>query len=363
MREGAKRRGWDFIFGLLLGGITTAVLGYTAYYLPRTVQKDARLARLPLPVQAVAANVKMLHETIGASGTIQPSMPIVLTAKVVSQVLRVRVDLGAVVMPGDVLVEMDQRLYKANLDSTQVSYDHAQRQLQRMTSLMQKNYAAAVDVEKARTDLAAAREAVVQAEIALSNTRILAPAPAVVIAREINPGEITKVDQNLIQLGVLDPVMMVAQVPEDKIGAVYVGMKGVVGTDAFPGENFTGTVAKIDSQVNDATRTFAAYVQLANGDLRLKKGVTGYARLEGTRMALVVPSTAVMNPVGDRATVFVIGKDQRAHLREIRPGMTVEGMTEVFEGLQERDNIVAMGQFDLRDNDLVSVNRFAPWNQ
>ncbi len=363
MSEGNNRRLRDLAVGLLLGAIVAVALIYSGYYFTHKAPKEARLTKLPVSVQTVPVAVKVLRATIGASGTIQPSMPVMMTAKVVSRVLKVPVDLGSVVKPGDLLVEMDQRLFKTNLEAARVNHDHARNQLHRMQALMRRNFASAVDLEKARTEEAQARDAIVRAEINLANTRILSPVPAVVLEREINPGEITKVDQNLIQLGVLDPVLMVAQVSEDKIGAVYLGMRGVVGTDAFPGVNFTGSVTKIDSLVNAATRTFGAYAQLANHDLRLKKGVTGYARFESTRMALAIPNSAVMNPVGDRATVFVVGDDKKAHRHEIRQGLTVEGMTEVLGGLNEGNQVVVAGQTDLHDNESVSVNQFAPWNK
>jgi len=353
----------DLIGGVLLGLVVVGVLAYTVFYLTHTVQADARLASLPLPVQTVSANVRLLQEVIGASGTIQPSMPVTLTAKVVSKVVQVPVDLGAVVKPGDLLVQMDRKLAEADLASARANYYHAERQLQRMDALQQRQFASAVDLETAESNAAAAHDALVRAEMDLANTRVVSPVAAVVLEREINPGEVTKLDQNLIQLGVIDPVMMVAQVSEDKIGAVNLGMKAVVGTDAFPGTSFEGTVVKIDSRINDSTRTFAVYVQLSNHDLQLKKGVTGYSRLEGRRMALAIPSTAIMNPVGDRATVFVVAKDKRAHLREIRQGLTLSGLTEVFGGLDEGDQVVAVGQFGLHDNEVVSENHFAPWNR
>ena len=363
MTKERKHRYGDLIGGVLLGLVTVGVLSYTAYYLTHTVQADARLVSLPLPVQTVRASVRIFHETIGASGSIQPSMPVTLTAKVVSRVIKVPVDLGAVVKPGDLLVQMDRKLFAADLGSARASYYHAQKQLQRMEALTLRHYASEVDLEKAQTDAAAARDAMVRAEIDLANTRIVSPVTAVVLEREVNPGEITRLDQNLIQLGVIDPVMMVAQVSEDKIGVVYLGMKAVVGTDAFPGRNFDGSVVKIDSRINDSTRSFAVYIQLANSDLQLKKGVTGYSRLEGKRMALAIPSTAIMNPVGDRATVFVITKDKRARMREIRQGLAVAGMTEIFGGLEEGDEVITVGQFNLHDNDVVSENHFAPWNK
>lgn len=352
---------------LLVAGVLALVVVVVALFAIdwtlKTTQKDARLAGLPIPVQTVAVAVKSLNETIGASGTIQPSMPINLTAKVVARVLAVRVEVGATVKPGDVLVELDPQLYQANLATAQVSLEHAEKQLARMKALAKKNFAAAIDVENAQIALATAQAAVVTARINLLNTRILSSVPAVVLAREINPGEMTKLDETLIQLGVVDPIEMDAAVSEDKIGQVYLDMPADVGTDAFPGETFHGRVFKMDSIVNDTTRTFGAYVRLANHDLRLKKGVTGYARLHSDRMGLAVPSTAIINPLSDRAAVFVVGDDHRAHLRPVRVGVEAEGYTEIVSGLREGEQVVTVGQFDLHDNDQVRVNQSAPWNK
>jgi multidrug efflux pump subunit AcrA (membrane-fusion protein) len=79
-------------------------------------------------------------------------------------------------------------------------------------------------------------------------------------------------------------------------------------------------------------------------------------------MGLAVPSTAIMNPVGDRATVFVLDHGI-AHLREVRCGLAANGLTEILAGLQEGEQVVTVGQLYLRDNDKVTANRFAPWDQ
>jgi RND family efflux transporter MFP subunit len=186
--------------------------------------------------------------------------------------------------------------------------------------------------------------------------------PAAVLSRNVNPGEMTRIDEQLMQLGVLNPVLFDAAVSEDKIGAVQLGMEGEVKTDAFPGRVLSGIVQKIDSQVDPTTRTFGVYVRLNNPELQLKKDVTGYARLKSSKMALTVLSSAVINPVGDRATVYIVDSDGRARIREVRTGMTVGNLTEILSGLEENDRVVVVGQFDLHDNDRVRVNQNAPWN-
>lgn len=361
-REGIWEKRYELIVGLVLCIVITYALAQMVIYLLHSDAQKARLVKLPIPVQVLPATVSQLQESIGAAGIIQPSVYITMTAKVTGRVVKVPVDLGTIVKPGGILVQLDDSLYAAKLNSAKETYDHASRQLERMEKLLNDNLGSAVEVELARIAKANARQSMVAAEIDLANTLVRSPALAVVLNRTVNPGEFTRLDQSMIELGVIRPVMMVAGVAEDQIGSVHLGMTASVGTDAFAGETFTGQVVKIGARVSDTTRTFDVYIELHNQDLRLKPGVTGYARLESRRAALAIPSTALMNPLGDRATTFVVDSGHRAHLREVRRGPIVGGMTEVLGGLRAGEQVVTVGQLELRDNDLVSVNQFGPWN-
>lgn len=360
--EERKRRYYRYVVGLVLV-LALAGMGFLAMrQLVNTTQNDARVVHRPIPVQSVPAKVQTIARIIGASGTIQPSYPVTMTAKVVARVLKVPVMVGAIVRPGDLLVQLDTRLYDANVAKAEADYQHSHNDLLRQESLYKRNFASAVQVETARDAEAAAYATLVGAQIDLSNTRVTSPVAGFVQVRNVNPGETTQLDEQLVQVGVLDPAYMEAAVSEDNIGYVYLGMDGTVGTDAFPGETFHGTVAKIDSVIQDTTRTFGTYISIANHDLRLRTGITGFARLESSRMGLAVPSTAIMNPVGDRATVFVLDHGT-AHLREVRCGLAANGFTEILAGLQEGEQVVTAGQLYLRDNDKVVANSFAPWDQ
>jgi RND family efflux transporter MFP subunit len=216
-----KHRYRALTVGVFVVGLITAIVAtYAADHIVHTVAKDARLVGMPLPVQTVHAQVEPLHAAVGASGMVEPSMPVNLTAAIPSRVIRVPVDLGATVRPGDILVQLDRRLFEAKLAAARAEYDYAENQLQRGQALMERQFGAEVDLEKARAREATAREALVQSEINLENTRVISPVYGVVLERNINPGENTKPGQSLIQLGVLEPAMMVAQVPEDRIDDV-----------------------------------------------------------------------------------------------------------------------------------------------
>ncbi len=359
---GARRR-TDIIVGAILAVIVAVVVAMMIRHLLHTDPLKARLVGLPLPVETLPAKVVSLGETIGASGAVEQSATVTLAARISSRVITVPVDLGAIVKEGDLLVEMDSRLLKANLESARINADHSGKQLHRMEVLEEKGFGTAVDTEKARSDDAEARRAVIDAEIALTDTRVSSPVEGVVLERGTNPEENARPGQKLMVLGTLHPVMMVAEVSEEKIGSIRLGMPAEIGTDAFPGEIFTGAVAKVQASVSAKTRTFDVYIKVANEDLRLKPGVTGYARLNNQRPALAIPSSALMDPVGDRATVFVADKEDRAHLRAVRRGMAASGMTEILDGVQEGEMVVTVGQLELHDNDRIRPNRSGPWNK
>jgi len=56
---------------------------------------------------------------------------------------------------------------------------------------------------------------------------------------------------------------------------------------------------------------------------------------------------------------------KRVHLRQVQIGLRSSGLTEIVTGLDEGEQVVAAGQFNLTDNDLVVVvdNRNGPRNK
>ena len=335
----------------------------------RTDPKKARLVNAPIPVETANARTSSLDEIIGASGEIQQLDTITLTARVSSRITKLTVDLGHIVHQGDVLVQWDDRLIQAALSSatenaamTKAQLDHATEQVRRMESLYQQGVGSALDVEQAKVDLAtgrrnhaAALETLTQAQLDTEGTKLKAPATGVVLERLVNPEETTKRDQEVLKLGTLDSVMMVARVSEEKIGSVYIGQNAEVTYDAFAGEKFTGEIVKIDPKTDPSTRTFLTYIKIANADLKLKPGLTGFARIFRLKKAAVaVPSTSLMNAVNDRATVFVVDQNNRASLRQVTPGVSAQGMTEVVSGLNAGEKVVAVGQLNVKENDEVN---------
>jgi len=291
-----------------------------------------------------------------------------LTSQVTAQVLEVRVKIGDVVKKGDLLVRWDDRLIIATLqanrayvDSSNIKIKDETRQVERYTALEKKNMGTPLELEKSEMSLADAKEALAkatlslrQAELDLEHVKLAAPLDSIVLERLVNPGENTHRDQIVMKLGSLNNVLLAAKIGEDKLHSVQLDLAATASFPAFPGERFEGKVVKIDPNIDPVTRTFTTYVEIKNTDFRLKPGLSGFARIRrSARNVLAVPSIAIMNPSGEQASVFVVDSDQHATLRKIHPGVIVDAMTEVRDGLKEGEKVVTVGQLYLTNNDKV----------
>jgi Cu(I)/Ag(I) efflux system membrane fusion protein len=211
-----------------------------------------------------------------------------------------------------------------------------------------------MELADAKEALAKATLSLRQAEIDLEHVKMLSPLDGIVLERLVNPGENTHRDQVVMKIGSLNNVLLAAKISEDKMHSVQLGLVAEASFPAFPGEVFQGKVVKIDPNIDPVTRTFTTYVEIKNEDFRLKPGLSGFARIRrSAKDVLAVPSIAILNPSGEQASVFVVNDQGHANLRKIRPGIVVDAMTEVREGLKEGEKVVTVGQMYLNNDDKV----------
>jgi RND family efflux transporter MFP subunit len=361
-----KRSHWVIFFAicLLLGILVFA----TAVHVIDTTPSKARLINAPTPVETVVAKKQNLDEVIGGSGSVEQAQTVQLTSQVTADVLEVPVKIGDIVKKGALLARMDDRLIQAQLEanrayveSNNIKIKDESNQVARYKALAQKNMGTASELEKSEMALADAKEALAkatlslrQAEIDLEHVKIASPFDGIVLERLVNPGETTHREQIVMKLGSLNNVLLAAKMTEDKMHSVQLGLPAEASFPAFPGERFEGKVVKIDPNIDPVTRTFTTYVEIKNDDFRLKPGLSGFARIRrSAKDVLAVPSVAILNPSGEQASVFVVDANGHANLRKIRPGVVVDAMTEVRDGLKEGEKVVTVGQLYLNNNDKV----------
>jgi len=326
-------------------------------------------AESAVPVRVAPAKMEALSEIIGANSTVEPISFVNVKARVTGNVETVAVDLGDLIQPGQILLNIDPTLLLAaeksgQAEMTKVSNElkNSRLNLERQTALFSQNLIATVDLENARASLDSARfeyarclEQMTTIRQNLKYTTVSSPLAGVIKDRNVNPGEMVQDGDLLFTVGRIDSIYVVANVAQEKLSRVNIGQEAEIVFDSFPHEVITGYVGKIDPSTDLETRTFRTYIKVKNPQLRFKPGLSAYARLKYQHYSLTIPSLAVIERGGE-AIVFVV-ENSRVHLRPVKVQPGPLGKSKVIEGLKEGEEVVYYGLKSLKDNDTVDAKK------
>jgi Cu(I)/Ag(I) efflux system membrane fusion protein len=175
---------------------------------------------------------------------------------------------------------------------------------------------------------------------------VTAPADGVVSELAVREGMTVTQGAALFRINGLRTVWVNAEVPESAAAQVQPGMAVRATSPAFPGKEFSGKVEALLPEVNAATRTLKARIELANPGGKLVPGMfaTVHIAPAQSRETLLLPSEAVIR-TGTRTVVISATGPGRFTPVEIVMGPEAGGQVEVVKGLSEGQKVVASGQF------------------
>jgi HlyD family secretion protein len=249
--------------------------------------------------------------------------------------------------------EADLRRAETNVDRSRSLF---QRQLLPRQTLddneaTYQSAVAQVDLARAQNNQSKAR--LDELRINLANTIISSPVNGFIAKRAVDPG--ASVSQNVPVVDVVDitRVRLVANVVEKDLRQLASGDTATVEVDAYPGEKFTGRIARLAPVLDPATRTAPIEIEIPNPDFRLKPGM--YARVgivtDTKKDALVAPSEAVID-LGGRRGVF-LPQNNLAIFRPVQVGNEQSDVVEILAGINEGEMVITTGAAALRDGDRI----------
>lgn len=182
---------------------------------------------------------------------------------------------------------------------------------------------------------------------------IYANTSGIVTSRKVNEGDYAGKGAVLFDVADLSRVWAVFDAYESDLPWISLSQKVAFTTQSIPGKTFEGSVSFIDPVIDPSTRIARVRVELGNPGLQLKPEmfingtVSANVRKQGEQ--LTIPQSAVLW-TGTRAVVYVKvpGTEQPAFkMREITLGAAANDSYLVQEGLQEGEEIVSNGTFNV----------------
>jgi len=349
-------------FWAALGVASLALGGGTYHFLAEKDAPAAQLSRGGTPaaeaavaVEASRVAIDAVIEDIRAVGSLQPNEAVIVSSEIAGRIERLRFTEGEEVKAGDVLVELDATILRAELAKIQSDLTLAEANRERAMTLAQRG----AGTLRARDEAIAAHQAAV-ANVALAQARldkasITAPFSGIVGLRAVSAGAYVTPGDRLVGLADIDPIKVDFRVPELVLSSVRTGQAIRVTVDAVPGRTFEGRIYAIDPTVDVNGRAVRLRARVPNPDRVLFPGLFARVQIvvERRENAVLVPESAVFSRGQERLVYRVV--DGHAVLTRVELGQRRPGQVEVIAGLGHEAVVVTAGQQQVRDGARVEI--------
>jgi HlyD family secretion protein len=289
------------------------------------------------------ATVGSISRIVTTSGPVRPWTTVQIGSQLSGQIRRVLADFNSDVKEGDILAELDARMFEARVEQAEADLamaraalasqqatllkaeavlDEAEQSRGRQRVLSQKGVTtqasldtivrdtrvaeAEIAITRAQIENAQAnvkqREALLnQARIDLDRTRISSPINGTVVSRTVDIGQTVAASLQAPELfriaQDLRSIYIEAQANEADVGAIAQGNPATFTVDTYPGRLFEGRVAQVRLAPNEVQSvvTYSVVIEASNADLKLFPGMTANVRIETARHddVLRIPAEAM----------------------------------------------------------------------
>ncbi|MBW3558464.1 MAG: efflux RND transporter periplasmic adaptor subunit [Proteobacteria bacterium] len=331
-------------------------------------------------VRVALPEPQTFEDRLEALGQAKARRSVTITSDTTELITRVLFTSGQRVGQGQTLVELKAEEQGADVARAQAALGQAQRDLQRYVQLDQRGFAPRAEVENRRAAVAEARATLRAVQARAQDRLIRAPFGGTIGLSDAAPGQLVNPGAAIATLDDLSSIHVDFPVPERYLGGLRAGLPVEAASDAFPDQILRGTISRIDTRVDPATRAVTARAEFANPGERIKPGMLlRVGVVQGARQALAVPESAVLFE-GDEAFVYAVapgggargggqggaggqagsrgaggGARLVAQRRPVKTGARQSGRVEIVSGLRAGERIVADGLNRVNPNQPVRI--------
>jgi membrane fusion protein (multidrug efflux system) len=218
----------------------------------------------PLGVEVGQVKKLALRDDAEAVGSLRSSQNVMLRPEVAGRVLSLGFADGARVRAGQILVQMDDTLQRAEVQQSLAQMSIAKANHKRNQELVSQNFVSQRSLEESSAALQVADAQLGLSCARLERMRLIAPFNGVVGIRNVNVGDYVKDGADLINLENIGSLYVDYRLPERYQIKVKPGQTLEVKLDAFPGRLFKASVEAVDPLIDANGRSIGIRAVLAN---------------------------------------------------------------------------------------------------
>jgi membrane fusion protein (multidrug efflux system) len=332
------------------------------------IASGKEMAKMGPPPESVAtalAEDQVWEDSLTAVGSIAAARGVAVSNDAPGVVAHISFESGAFVREGQVLLELDSSVEKAQLASARARRNLAEITAKRTRALVDTASIARAqaDTDDATLETASMDANAIQAQI--DRKTVKAPFAGRLGIRQVNLGQYLNPGTTLTMLTAIDSVYVDFSLPQQRLADVKVGMPVKAAIEGSEGAR-DGTIAAIEPDIDATTRTIKLRAAVPNKAEKLRPGMFANITvlLPNKAAVVVVPATAVVHAsFGD--SVFIVedkkdatgavvkgpdGKDAKAARQQfVKIGQARGDFVSIADGVKSGQEIVTAGAFKLRN--------------
>ena len=362
------------VWAVVIGCSIAAAL-FLKRWLDPGIEVQLATATLTSPSQA--------NSVLTASGYVVARRKAAVASKGTGTLVYLAVEEGDRVKKGQVIARLDDsdvmatlKRARENLRVAEADLDEAKRNYDRMRAVVDRRAVSQADYDAAEarykrvvSTIEAAKYAVQEAEVAVNNTRIVAPFDGTVLKKNADVGEIVaplagaaSSKAAVVTIADMSSLEVEADVSEANITRVTSDQNCEITLDAYPQHRYPGYVSNIVPTADRAKATVMVKIKFKRYDRRvlpemgakvtfLSPGAS--ADEASVQPLLTVPQAAVATRDG-RQEVFQV-KEGRAVAIPITTGRKLGNLVEITSGLKEGDRVISKTDDRIQSGAKVTV--------
>jgi len=329
----------------------------------------------PIPVKIATAEKTDFPVYLTGLGTVQGFNTVVVRTRVDGQIDKIAFTEGQLVKAGDLLAHIDPRPLQAALDQAkakkaqdEANLANANVDLQRFTKLGEFATKQQTDTQRSTVaqltaQIAADDAAISNAQTQFDYTTIRAPISGVVGFRQVDQGNIVNASTQtgIVTIAQIEPIAVIFTAPEQNLvdineAQAKTPLKVIALTTDGKRVLSEGALAVVNNTVDTTSGTVRLKATFDNKDHLLWPGLSVSTRLLVTTLkdAVVIPDDAVQHGT-DGLYAFAVGDDNKAEMKKIKVGRSIDGRTVVEDGLAAGQRVITAGQYKVQPGSPVST--------
>lgn len=326
---------------------------------PRLAAAVAPTLASAAPADSIGVNAAVVEKialvrSVAAVGSLSSENSVMLRPEVTGRISAINFQEGGPVEQGQVLIELDSSVPRAQLEQAQAALALANSQYRRAQQLTQQGFISAQARDESVSQLKVQQAAVALAKAQLEKTVIRAPFDGLAGLRHVSVGDYVSPGSDLVLLESIHPLNVDFRIPEHFLNVVQVGTRINLRFDALAGVTREGVVGAISPLVDVGGRSILLRAKVPNDDASLRPGLFARVQLQfSDQQTLMVPEAAIA-PAGEMNYVYRVDGDHVTQVGVVL-GQRQPGKVEIVHGLQEGDSVLVSGLQKVSDGSQVHI--------